>query len=395
MPLENKIYWRLSGFYFFYFASVGTLFPYLGLFLQSNDYSSQQIANVFAVIMGTKIIAPYIWGWLADHSGKRMLIIRVASLFSIICFSGIFYSYDYLWLMLCMVGFSFFWNANLPQFEAVTFSHLGKDSHRYSAIRLWGSLGFVLLVAVIGGLLEQYDVGILPVIILFLLLAIWFFSFVSPDKAVPAPENGRQSIVGVLFKPHVVLFFLICLLLQASHGPYYAFFSIYLEENGYSRTVIGQLWALGVLAEVLIFMVMHRLLPRVGASKLLAIALLLTAIRWVLIGNYVDSTGIIFVAQLLHAASFGVYHASAIHLVNEFFPGQFQGRGQALYSSMSFGAGGAAGAYYSGKTWDSLGASWTFDIASGLAAVALMMSLIFIVQYRRLEILAIDPHKNQ
>lgn len=381
--MKDKIYWRLSGFYFFYFASVGTLFPYWGLFLQSNGYSSQQIANVFAVIMGTKIIAPYIWGWLADHTGRRMGIIRVASIFSILCFAGIFYSYDYAWLMLCMIGFSFFWNANLPQFEAVTFSHLGKNTHRYSAIRLWGSLGFVLLVALLGSLLEKYDVGILPGVVLLLLLAIWFFSFIAPDKAVEHVLEKRQSIQSVLLKPHILSFFVICLLLQASHGPYYAFYSIYLEENGYSRTVIGQLWALGVLAEVLIFMFMHRLLPRWGAATLLIVALALTAVRWVLIGHYVESTAVIFLAQLLHAASFGVYHAAAIHLVHEFFPGNLQGRGQALYSSVSFGAGGAIGAYYSGITWDSIGAAQSYDIASGIAVLALFISVLFFIQYKK------------
>ncbi|MDH3326921.1 MAG: MFS transporter [Gammaproteobacteria bacterium] len=386
MQLKDKIYWRLSGFYFFYFASVGALFPYWGLFLQSNGYSSQQIANVFAVIMGTKLIAPYIWGWLADRTGKRMLIIRIASLFSILCFAGIFYSYDYAWLMLCMFGFSFFWNANLPQFEAVTFSHLGENTHRYSAIRLWGSLGFVLLVALLGSLLEYYGVGILPGFILVLLILIWFFSFLAPDKASQKVLGRQQSIQNVLFKPHIILFFVICLLLQASHGPYYAFFSIYLEDNGYSRTIIGQLWALGVLAEVVVFMVMHRLLPRWGASKLLMVALALTAIRWVLIGHYADSAVVLLLAQLLHAASFGVYHAASIHLVHEFFPGSLQGRGQALYSSLSFGAGGAIGAYYSGISWDSLGAARTYDIASGMAVAALLISVIFFVQYKKLTV---------
>jgi len=333
--------------------------------------------------MGTKIIAPYIWGWLADHTGKRMLVIRIASLFSILCFAGIFYSVDYTWLMLIMVGFSFFWNANLPQFEAVTFSHLGKNPHRYSAVRLWGSLGFVLFVVLLGALLERFDVGILPGVILVLLLAIWIFSFIVPDKSAKNVAGQYESVRDVLFKPHVLLFFLVCLLLQASHGPYYAFYSIYLEANGYSRTAIGQLWALGVLAEVVIFMVMHRLLPRCGASKLLMLALALTAIRWVLIGHYADSSTIIFLAQLLHAASFGIYHAASIHLVHAFFSGHLQGRGQALYSSLSFGVGGAIGAYYSGLTWDRLGAAWTYDIASGIAVVALFMSAWFFVLYKK------------
>ncbi len=383
MRPSDKLYWKLSSFYFFYFASVGTLFPYFGLFLQANGYSSSQIANVFAVIMGTKLIAPYLWGWLADRTGKRMQIIRIASLFSILSFSGIFYSTDYVWLMWCMVGFSFFWNANLPQFEAVTFSHLGKDTHRYSAIRLWGSLGFVLLVVLLGSLITQYGVGILPGVIVATLLFIWFVSFMVPDKTAEKIQGQQHSIQRVLFQPVVILFFTISLLLQASHGPYYAFYSIYLENKGYTHAVIGQLWALGVLAEVLIFMFMHKMLPRWGASKLLIGALLLTAVRWLMIGHYADSVIVIVLAQLLHAASFGVYHAASIHLVHEFFPGSLQGRGQALYSSLSFGAGGAIGAYYSGVTWEGLGATQTYDIASGIAVAGLIISIWFMVLYKR------------
>lgn len=328
--------------------------------------------------MGTKIIAPNIWGWLADKNGKRMRIIRLASFASLITFSGIFLSVEYDWLITVMVIFSFFWNANLPQFEAVTLSHLGENTRRYSSIRLWGSLGFVLLVAFLGSFFEEHDVTSFPYVVCALLLGIWLFSLITPEATNDHQNNNTHRFAAIIRQPVVILFFLLVFLLQASHGPYYAFYTIYMEDHGYSRTIIGQLWAVGVIAEIIIFLFMHKLLQSWRAELLLFYSLLLTSLRWVLIANFVDSFIIIFIAQLLHAASFGVFHAAAIHLVHQYFPANVQGRGQALYSSLSFGAGGAIGAVYSGLTWDSLGPQWTFYIASIICATSVLLAIFYL-----------------
>ena len=159
-------YWRLSGFYFFYFASLGALVPYWGLYLKSLGFSAVEIGELIAIIMATKIIAPNIWGWIADHTGQRMSIVRLASLLSAVTFAGVFLASGYWWLALIMSLFSFFWNAALPQFEAITLNHLGTDSHRYSVIRLWGSIGFIIAVAGLGMFFENAGTGRLPEILL-------------------------------------------------------------------------------------------------------------------------------------------------------------------------------------------------------------------------------------
>ena len=148
-------YWRLSGFYFFYFASLGAMLPFWGLYLQDRGYSPAEIGELMAVIMVTKLIAPNIWGWIADHTGRRMPIVRLASLFSVICFIGVFFVEGYWALALVMMLFSFFWNASLPQFEAVTMSYLHERIQHYSRIRLWGSVGFILAVLALGFMLEH------------------------------------------------------------------------------------------------------------------------------------------------------------------------------------------------------------------------------------------------
>lgn len=363
-------YWRLSGFYLFYFASLGALVPYWSLYLKSLGFSSLQIGQLMAILMATKIISPNIWGWIADHTGKRMAVVRWGSLMAIVAFCGVFVARDYWPLAAVMLLFSFFWNASLPQFEATTLSHLGKESHRYSMIRLWGSIGFILAVAGLGPLLDIIGPGLLPPALLGLFIAIWGSSLLVSEHPGQRETAQHESLGRVLRRTDVLALLAVCFLVQASHGPYYTFYTIYMEGFGYSRGVIGQFWALGVIAEVVIFLVMSHLVHRVGLRSLMLWATWLTAFRWVLIGALPESLPVMLFAQLLHAASFGVFHATAIALFHKFFIGRHQGRGQALYSSLSFGAGGAFGALYSGFAWDTLGASITYGVAALLAFTA-------------------------
>jgi len=363
-------YWRLSGFYLFYFASLGALIPYWGLYLKSLGFGSVEIGELVAIIMATKIVAPNVWGWIADHTGRRMVIVRAGCLFAALAFAGVFFGQGYWWLVLVMSVFSFFWNAALPQFEATTLNHLGDETHRYSSIRLWGSIGFILAVAGLGVLFEQAGTALLPSVLLALLAAIWLSSLLVPESAAGHQTLNEEPLRKVLKQPAVVSLLLVCFLLQASHGPYYTFYSLYMVDHGYSETAIGQLWALGVVAEIAVFLKMHHWLPRFGARNLMLAAAALTALRWLLIALFVEQVWIMAFAQTLHAASFGVYHAVSIHLIHHLFTGRHQGRGQALYSSLSFGAGGAAGSLVAGYLWDGIGAQWTYILAAATAVLA-------------------------
>ena len=363
-------YWRLSGFYLFYFASLGALIPYWGLYLKSLGCGSVEIGELVAIIMATKIVAPNVWGWIADHTGRRMAIVRAGCLFAALAFAGVFFGQGYWWLVLVMSVFSFFWNAALPQFEATTLNHLGDQTHRYSSIRLWGSIGFIVAVAGLGALFEQAGTALLPSVLLVLLAAIWLSSLLVPESAAGHQALNEEPLRKVLRQPAVVSLLLVCFLLQASHGPYYTFYSLYMVDHGYSETAIGQLWALGVVAEIAVFLKMHHWLPRFGARNLMLAAAALTALRWLLIALFVDQVWIMAFAQTLHAASFGVYHAVSIHLIHHLFTGRHQGRGQALYSSLSFGAGGAAGSLLAGYMWDGIGAQWTYILAAATAVLA-------------------------
>lgn len=367
-------YWRLSGFYFFYFASLGALLPYWGLYLKSLDYDVTAIGNLMAIIMATKIVSPNIWGWIADHTGRRMQIVRIGSLCAALAFIGVFFQDGFVWLAVVMLLFSFFWNAALPQLEATTFYHLGEHIHRYSSIRLWGSIGFIVAVWGLGSVMEGQGIQLLPWILFGLFAAIWLNSLVVPEEAAGHLTLDHAPLRKILSQSHVLGLLVVCFLAQAGHGPYYTFYSIHMKAFDYSLAVIGGLWALGVIAEVGVFLLMHRLVPKFGLRNLLMISLMLAVIRWLLIGLFPEHLLVMLLAQCLHAATFGVYHAAAIQLIHTYFKGKHQGKGQALYSSLSFGAGGAVGSLYSGYVYEYFGALPMFMIAAGLSLLAVMIA---------------------
>ncbi len=372
---------KLAGFYFFYFASIGAFLPYWSLYLKHLDFSARQIGELSAVLLATKIVAPYIWGWVADHTGKRLSAIRIASFVGMIIFAATLSMREYWQLLIILAGYSFFWNAALPQFEAATMNNLGNSKHMYSRIRLWGSVGFIVAASVLAPALEKYGIQHLPWIILTILLLAWINTLFVNDSSPSMQKIVPATMLSTCLQPKVLALLIACFLIQASHGPYYTFFSIYAEDNGYSRSLTGQLWSLGVLAEVAVFFYMYRWLPRFGANVLLIMAMFLTAIRWWLIAYYVEYLSILLFAQLLHAASYGLFHASAIHLIDKYFSGSIQGRGQALFASISFGLGGSLGSLLSGYTWNSIGPSYVYLLAMCIALVALIQ-YVWIVKPR-------------
>ena len=368
-------YWRLSGFYFLFFIVTGGFLPYWPLYLQSLHFDANQIGALTAIFVITKIFSSYIWGWVVDHTHKPVKIICFTSWMAALTFIAVPGMNEYWQLALILFIFSFFWSASLPQVEAITMSSLGKTTQVYTMIRVWGSIGFIIAVTLLGQIFETVSINKLPMILFGIMLALSFLTLSIPETFVAANPRHTHSIFSVIKRPGVLALLTVCFLMQAGHGAYYTFFTIYLEANQYASKTIGLLWAIGVIAEVMVFLIMANLIRRFGLKKLISLSLLLAAIRWLMIGCFVDYIAVIFMVQLLHAATFGIYHAVAIQYIHRAFEHHLQGRGQALYSSVSFGAGLAFGSFASGLLWDAVGASLTFIFASMLSLLALYISL--------------------
>lgn len=364
-------YWRLSSFYLFYFALLGSTAPFLALYFDHLGFPPARIGELVAIPMLMRCVAPNLWGWLGDRSGRRLLIVRLGALSTLATFSLIFFGKSYAWLALVMALHAFFWHAVLPQFEVITLAHLHGQTSRYSQVRLWGSIGFILAVVGLGRLFEWLSLDIYPVALVVIMAGIVAASLWVPN-AQPVEHAERRGAGGFLKQvaaPGVMAFYLCVALMQLSHGPYYTFLTLHLEHLGYSRGAIGLLWALGVVAEVLVFMAMSRIFARFPVRLVLLASFLVAALRWLLLGSLADIPGVLVLAQVLHAATFGCFHAASIAFVQSSFGPRQQGQGQALYAALS-GTGGALGALYSGYSWKLLGPQFTFGMASVAALAA-------------------------
>lgn len=368
-------YWRLSAYYFFYFAFVGAFSPYFTLYLQSISLSATDIAILMSLMQVMRVLAPNMWGWLAEHFGRRLTIIRVSAWASLAGFGVFFVTTRFDGLFLAMALMAFFWSAALPLVESLTFAHLATEASRYGSIRVWGSVGFIAAVLVVGYVLDFLPLDSVLWMTALLLGGIVLCALTLPEAARPLVHRESASLRETLRRPEVRALLGACFFMSAAHGALYVFYSIFLVGYGYGKSVVGGMWALGVIAEIIVFMFMPRLLRRYSMRGILVIAFACAVLRFVMIGWGVGSLVLLAFAQLLHGATFGAYHAAAIAAVNQWFSGKLQSRGQALYGSISFGAGGMLGGLLSGFTWESIGPAWTYTLGSGFALVGLIWLL--------------------
>ena len=365
---------RLAGFYFGYFALIGAFMPYWNLYLEHLGFEKAIIGVLASITVVTRIIAPSVWGYLADRSGQRMRWVRVGTFAQLIAWCAVLLLPNTLfWLAIILFAFSFFQNAILAQFEAVTLFWLGDSRDRYGMIRLWGSVGFIAAVFGLGWWFDYTSINLLPLMMVGLAALTWWMSMLIAEP--PQRQASRQSSVSlrqVLQRPRVGWFFVVQFLLLLSHAPFFSFYSNYLQGYGYNTQTIGLLWSVGVLAEVLMFTQSHRLMAWGTERLLLLSCLALTAVRWGLVGYYPEHLTIQIVAQAIHAFSFALFQSLAMRLIfREFNPDQ-QGRAQALYS-MVWGMGVAFGSLLAGLYWDQFGGSAMFYAAALICVVASLL----------------------
>jgi PPP family 3-phenylpropionic acid transporter len=380
MSVSLKVpYWRLSGFYGLYFALIGCIMPFWGLFLQEKAFDAADIGILLALFSGVRIFAPNIWASISHWVGNfisSIQLLRLGGVLMLVCFVAIYWATEFWHYALIMLVYGFFWSAILPQYEILTLNHTKNDLDAYGSIRLWGSIGFIVLVSLLGWALDFISLNYLPAIMLVLMLAIVFNSFVLPpalkeiepfgqvaeDHNVDSLSASSSDRIRVGVNWGLISFLVITVLIQISHGPYYVFFSIYLQQLDYSHWMIGLLWSLGVFSEIIIFWKIAVFMRRWSLRELVILSLLLTAIRWLMTAYFADNGFILIVSQCLHAFSFGLLHVVSIKYIAIFYPGKQQLHGQALYSGLGFGLGGALGAYLAGLGWAAYGAVWVWPI---------------------------------
>lgn len=265
---------------------------------------------------------------------------------------------------------SFFWSAALPQVEATTMSILKGDSGGYARLRIWGSLGFMLATLAGGYLIDHVGIKSLPVIVVVIMAGVAVLVWRVPEAGQPRHAIQTESMADILRRSEVRALFAACLLIGAAHGFLISFYSIHLDERGIAKSAMGWLWSAGIVAEIVIFWFMSRLSGRYSLRSLYLFAIGAAVIRYLLIGWVTMSMTVLFLAQLMHAFTFGIHHATSIAYVHRHFGITHQTKGQALYIVATFGIGGSIGTLLAGVLWDGLGGNWLFTLASAASALA-------------------------
>ena len=368
--MHKLLYLKLSSFYLFYFAYLGAFAPFFALYLKSEGMSAVEIGVLMASPQFTRIVAPHLWGWLADRGGHRLRIVRLSGLAGTLVFAAVFWSHSFAALFAVLLGMTFFWSAALPLIEATTLSHLGEELGRYGRIRVWGSVGFILAVVGVGYLLDRLPPSALLWVILTLMAGMLLQAMLLNERPVEPHPGDHVPVWHIVRQPAVIAIIVASACLAAAHGPYYTFYTIHLVNHGYTKALAGWLWALGVVCEIGIFVWMSRLYRAFSLRTILIASALLAALRFVMIGWGAESVTVLLLAQTLHAASFGAFHAAAIGVIHKLFRGRHQARGQAIYGSLAYGIGGAIGGLASGYAWSGLGPTWTFTLGAGCALLA-------------------------
>ena len=369
-------YWRLSAYYFSYFAFLGVFVPYFGLYLQSRAFSAWEIGLFMSQMQLMRLFGPYLWGTLADRLGKRLFVIRLTSFGTLVAFSAFFWINRFDAFMAAMAILAFFWSASLPLVETLTFDHLRENAARYSRVRLWGSVGFIVAVFACGSLLDVLPMDALLWFTVVSLVAIVASSMAVPDAPMHQSHQASSPLADILAQPGVRALLAAGLCMQAAHGAMNIFYSIYIAGLGYSKSVVGGLFSLGVVAEIAMFFFMSSVMRRYSLRRILIASFAVAVGRFLLIGWCANLPVQIF-AQTLHSLTFGAFHAASIAATNHWFHGSARARGQALYSSVAFGAGGLIGGLVSGWSWDHLGGAMAFTLSSLFA----LIGLVFVVKW--------------
>ena len=358
-------------FFFAYYGYVGVFSPYASLYFADRGLSATQIGIVMSLMQVMRIFGPNLWGWVADQSQRRVLVLRLTSVVAALSFCGMFVGQSFLFFFALMVTVNLFTSAQGPISEALMLSSMRGDLTHYGRVRLWGSVGFIVLVTLSGYALDWQGIKLMPWIALLMLVMVTSVTFSLHEE--PASQHTQQpnSVRELLSRKSVLSFFASTFLMIAAHSSLYVYYSLYLSDIGYSKTVIGLMWSLGVIAEILFFFYQAPLFRRFGVRKLMLFSLAIAVIRFLMIGWGAQSLSVLLLAQVLHAATFGVHHSASVATLQRWFAGPLQARGQALYISISYGLGGTVGGLLLSACWDTFGARWVYVLAAIMSLLGL------------------------
>ncbi len=357
----------ISSQYFIYFGVLGIFLPYFNLYCYHLGFSGLQIGILSALRSMAMVLFPLIWGSLADRFQLRKPIYILCAFLSTSIWLLYLFFVDF-WPMLIITAFYGIFYAPIISFlEAVTMDVLGKEKKSYGRIRAWGSISFIVMVLVLGKIIDLYSVDIILILILAGSLMLAAISI-----RIPAIKAKKQDLLkpgaGSLLQRRVIIFLFCAFLMLVSHGAYYGFFSIHLDNLGYGSTFIGIAWALASTAEILVMIKSDKIFNRFSLESVLFFSFLVAAARWMIL-FFAGSAVVILLSQILHAVTYGTFHMASILYIDRLAPENTKTMGQAVNNALTYGLGLMVGFFINGYVYEITG-SHTLFLMSALIALA-------------------------
>jgi PPP family 3-phenylpropionic acid transporter len=357
-------------FFFAYYGYIGVFSPYASLYFVDKGMTAAEIGALLSLMQVMRIFGPGLWGWVADRKQRRVNVLRWTAGAALITFAGVFLGQGFVQLFLAMAIVNLFTSAQVPLSEALMLAEMRGDLSNYGRLRVWGSIGFILAVTFAGPLLDRFGIRLLPGITLTLLGLVLAACIRMRETPGTVTQHDVPSVPSLLKRPEVAAFFLSTFLMIGAHASLYVFYSLYLAQLGYSNTIIGLMWAIGVLVEIGFFFYQAPVFRRFGVRNIMLASLLIGVLRFLLIGLGAQSLWLLIIAQVMHAATFAAHHSASIATLQRWFAGPLQARGQALFTSISYGLGGTLGGLALGGLWDTLGSRTVYLAAAIFTLVA-------------------------
>jgi len=368
--------WAFGSFFFLYFAYIGLVSPYASLFFLDRGFNVIEIAVLMSMLQVTRIVGPFSWGWLSDYLSNRIGIIRVCACLAALVFLSIFFLHSYISFFIWMFVLHTILSSQMPLGETATIHALYKDNtfdKRYGRLRLWGSIGFITMVLAAGELFQRKGIELYPIVGVIVLFALALTTFCLHEPKMERRKMVKGELWVVLLNPDVRWFLISGFFMIFAHAALYVLYSLYLANLGYDKFQIGLFWALGVAAEVIFFYYQNKVLSRLDAEVILQGTFGIGVIRFILIA-FLPITSVLILAQLMHAATFAAHHSAATKLLQRWFTGPLQARGQAVMATVSYGLGGTMGGLCAGWIWDFSQPRDVFVVAAfacGIAGMAI------------------------
>lgn len=375
--IKTSVFLKLSSNYTSFFIYLGIITPFWAMWLSSRGLSPSEIGIIIAVPYIIKIIVAPLISQAADKRAEywRPLLFSVA--FSVVISVFYIFASDFWSLLLITLLVNLTMPAVLPLMETITVGQSAKYNLNYGHIRSFGSVSFIVASVLLGMFLKNNSIDYVLWAFYGSMILLLLTVIILPrgnKKAKTANETMSISPIKHLLSDGDFIWFLSVVgLLQMSHGVYYSMGSIYWEENGIGEDVIGFLWAVGVIAEIIFFLYFHKVINKYPLSVIFAIIGLFGVIRWATIAMSM-SLPILFVVQLIHGLTFGASHLAAIYYLGERVKKDYAASSQSLYSALPLGLGMGLSTYIGGVIYEYV-ANGAYFFMAFLCALAFLLSV--------------------